>query len=200
MNKQPTTILFERLATLYACMDKAWETAAAHYGFVCKGCADNCCATEFYHYTYIEKHYLISGLKTLTLSDVETIKGKAKTACTARDEAKPAERPIRVMCPLNSSGLCQLYKFRPMICRLHGIPHELKKPGTPPVRHQGCPDGTPLFKARAYYKFDRTPLYSELAKIEMEYRRSTGNQTRMRQSIAEMLIPGEQQLAGGIHY
>lgn len=181
------TRLFERLAALYARMDEAWKAAAAHYGFICRGCADNCCETEFYHYTYIEKHYLLSGLKTLPLPSIETIKKKAKAACTARDETRPVERPVRVMCPLNSNGLCQLYKFRPMICRLHGIPHELKNPGANPVRQPGCADGTPLFKAATYFKFDRTPLYTAMAKIEMEYRSSTDNRTRIKQTIAEML-------------
>jgi Fe-S-cluster containining protein len=95
------------------------------------------------------------------------------------------------MCPLNSNGLCQLYKFRPMICRLHGIPHELKKTGAEPVRHPGCLDGTPLFNTTAYYKFDRTPLYAEMAKLEMEYRLSTDNQTRIKQTIAEILGSSE---------
>lgn len=187
MNDQIQTPFFERLETLYASMDKAWENAAAHYGFVCRGCTDNCCATEFYHYTYIERNYLLSGLKTLTDSKIEAIKKKAKEVCTARAEAKPAERPIRVMCPLNSNGLCQLYKFRPMICRLHGIPHELKKPGSESVRQPGCLDGTPLFNATTYYEFDRTPIYTEMAKIEMEYRHSTGSQARIKETIAEIV-------------
>ena len=189
MIKQNATVFFERIKNLYARMDEAWDIAAAHYGFVCRGCADNCCATEFYHYTYIERDYLLSGLKTLTASRVETIREKAKAVCAARDGAKPSERPIRVMCPLNSSGLCELYKFRPMICRLHGIPHELKKPGSEPVRKPGCLDGTPLFNANSYYKFDRTPLYGEMAKIEMDYRDSTGSRARIKQTIAEMLLP-----------
>lgn len=178
---------FKRLETLYAQMDTAWEKAAAHYGFVCRGCANSCCATEFYHYTYIEIHYLLKGVETLKAPMIKTIREKAKAACTAIAEAKATGQPVRVMCPLNNNGLCRLYKYRPMICRLHGIPHELKKPEATPVRHPGCTDGTPLFNAGTYYRFDRTPIYAEMAKLEMEYRSSTDNQARIRQTIAKII-------------
>ena len=29
------------------------------------------------------------------------------------------------MCPLNENSSCVLYEFRPMICRIHGVPYEL---------------------------------------------------------------------------
>ena len=136
---------FKRLETLYARMDEAWETAATHYGFVCRGCPENCCETEFYHHTHIEQNYLISGMATLAPATVEAIQAKAVTVCEARAAAEPTREPLRVMCPLNSNSLCRLYTFRPMICRLHGIPHELTKPGATPVQQPGCRAGGPSF-------------------------------------------------------
>ncbi|MBF0573595.1 MAG: hypothetical protein HQK69_07535 [Desulfamplus sp.] len=114
------------------------------------------------------------------------------------------------MCPLNQDGKCILYKYRPMICRLHGIPHELVKPAsyllssntkpisdinstlisdTNTVLSPGCNDGSELFSAKGYIKFDRTPFYSEMAAIEKEYLIATiGRAVRNRQTIAQMLI------------
>lgn len=190
---------FERLATLYAQMDAAWKTAAAHYGFVCEGCEENCCETEFYHHTYIEKNYLISAMERLCPSAIQAIETKAKKVREARLRTIPTEEPLRIMCPLNTNGLCQLYEFRPMICRLHGIPHELRKPGFSPMKHEGCKAGTLLFKNTCYHEFDRTPFYTEMAGIEMDYRTATGKQGRLKQTISEMLLTAEMASANVKH-
>ncbi len=178
---------FQRLSRLYARMDKAWSTAADHYGFVCRGCPENCCETEFYHHTYIERDYLLAGMAALDPATTKTIQAKAVDVCETR--AEPSRDLLRVMCPINSSGLCRLYAFRPMICRLHGIPHELAAPGGSPRRQQGCQAGARLFNAATYFKFDRTPFYTEMAQIEMDYRRATNNTARLRLTVAEMVLP-----------
>lgn len=180
---------FERLAALYTRMDEAWERAAAHYGFVCRGCSENCCETEFYHHTHIERNYLISGMATLTPATITDVQTKAAAVCETRAAAEPTREPLRVMCPLNGDGLCRLYRFRPMICRLHGIPHELTRPGATPVQQPGCRAGAHLFDSTTYHRFDRTPFYTEMAQIEMDYRRATNNQTRLKLTIAEMVLP-----------
>ncbi len=180
---------FERLKALYDRMDKTWESAAAHYGFVCRGCQENCCETEFYHHTHIERDYLISGLATLARPVVEDIQSRAVAVCATRATAEPTRPPLRVMCPLNSDGLCRLYRFRPMICRLHGIPHELTRPGAIPLRQPGCKAGEHLFDRATYHRFDRTPFYTEMAQIEMDYRQATNSRARLRLTIAEMVVP-----------
>ncbi len=182
------TPFFKRLSTLYAHMDTAWTAAADHYGFHCQGCVDNCCETEFYHHTHMEKHYLLAGLKTLDPGTAEKIQTRAAMVCKQRTHAKKTGETVRVMCPLNSQGLCQLYDFRPMICRLHGIPHELQRPGSPAIQGPGCETGDPLFSAASYHKFDRTPFYADMASIEMEYRTAIKNPGKIRETIAEMLM------------
>lgn len=182
------TPFFKRLSTLYANMDRAWTAAAGHYGFHCQGCVDNCCETEFYHHTHMEKHYLLAGMKTLDPETAEKILARAATACQQRDHARRAGEAIRVMCPLNAEGLCLLYDFRPMICRLHGIPHELRRPGSPAIQGPGCAAGDPLFSATGYHTFDRTPFYSDMAHLEMEYRTTIETPGKIRETIAEMLL------------
>jgi Fe-S-cluster containining protein len=94
----------------------------------------------------------------------------------------------RSLCPLNSEGRCVLYADRPMICRLHGIPHELRRPGQPAQRSPGCGEFNRRCGRMAYHPFDRTPLYAELARLESEFQQALGVRRRFKHTIAEMLL------------
>ncbi|MBF0259829.1 MAG: hypothetical protein HQK62_13525 [Desulfamplus sp.] len=180
-------------------MDTAWDKTASLYGFQCNGCDESCCETEFYHHTLIEKTYLLHGLSQMPPPAVIAAKKRAQKVCTKRNIATKKGGNIRVMCPLNQDGKCIIYRFRPMICRLHGIPHELSKfennsmkdplisykPGA--LTSPGCKAGSELFSS-GYIPFNRTPFYMEMAEIEKEYQKSVGTITRNRQTIAQMLI------------
>ena len=179
---------FSKLNLLYGDMDRAWEKAAAAYGFKCTGCAESCCETEFYHYTYIEKDYLLWGMNTLDHGTIKQVLFRAEQVNKQRGIAEKRNERIRIMCPLNENNLCMIYKFRPMICRLHGIPHELCKPSSEPLISPGCDAGTELFNEKGYIKFDRTPFYSKMAGIEMDYRKAKGKSEKIKQTIAQMLI------------
>lgn len=182
------TLFFKRLSTLYCEMNIAWKTATEHYGFHCKGCADNCCETQFYHHTHMEKHYLLHGMAALSPLAAEEIRTRAREVNRLRNLEKTTGEALRVMCPLNMDGLCRLYEFRPMICRLHGIPHELQRPGSDTVKGPGCKAGSHLFNAKGYHGFDRTPFYSAMARLEMEYRIAINTKEKIRQTIAEMVV------------
>ena len=178
---------FSLLKQLYADMDEAWNKTASIYGFKCTGCSENCCESEFYHHTYIEKDFLLYGLKHLSDSAIKLAVKKARKVSSTRQSFANKGKPVRIMCPLNNDGLCSIYAYRPMICRLHGIPHELCRPGTQPVKNPGCDAGSPLFD-KIYCKFDRTPFYLRMADIEINYRKNTGLTGRIKKSIADMLL------------
>ena len=178
---------FTRLAAIYDNMDKSWNAAASAYEFKCTGCSENCCETEFYHYTCIEKDYLLRGMDTLDQYTKKQVLSRAEKVNRCRAIAEKTGKRIRIMCPLNMDSLCIIYKFRPMMCRLHGIPHELCTPCSGPVMNPGCDIGTFLFKAKGYIKFDRTPFYKKMADIEMEYRKATGESKKIKQTIAQMI-------------
>ncbi len=181
--------IFVRLEKLYSKMDIAWNKIALLYGFECNGCNENCCETEFYHHTLVEKNYLLKGFKQLSAPSIIFAKKWAKKVCTKRDLAAKKGESIRIICPLNLDGKCILYKFRPMICRLHGIPHQLRKPDSLTLFSPGCNAGAHLFDAKGYIEFDRTPFYIEMAAIEKEYLTSIiGKITRNRQTVAQMLL------------
>jgi len=180
---------FSNLILLYKEMDTTWNETAKKYGFTCNGCSENCCETLFFHHTHMERAYLRHGFKSLTSFQKKEIKKKARQVIQVMAKAEVEERkePIRIMCPANEKGRCTLYRFRPMICRLHGIPHELKRSGGTIAKSPGCLAGESLFNSQNH-PFDRTPFYQEMSRLEMQYCKAHGKTIRIKQTIAQMLI------------
>jgi Fe-S-cluster containining protein len=184
------TAFFDRLYGIFADMDRQYAEAAKHYGFHCSGCEDNCCRTRFFHHTYLEFLYIHAGLNTLDLPRRQAIQSRAAWVCRETAKAVQKERPVRLMCPLNSDGLCMLYAYRPMICRLHGISHELRKPGQNVIHGSGCGMFDRRCSNQSYHKFDRTPFYFKMARVEGEFKQAIGLSERIKMTIAEMIMAG----------
>jgi len=178
----------DRLKQIYAAMDQAYNRAAGHYEFVCDGCRDSCCRSRFYHHTIIEYDYLIEGLKTLNSEKREEVTSRALRVVDETARADKSATAVRLMCPLNFDELCTLYPYRPMICRLHGIPHELQKPGQNPVNGPGCGAFDRRRSRQDYFKFDRTPFYRDMAMLEQEVRQAMGTNEKIRMTVAEMIL------------
>jgi Fe-S-cluster containining protein len=179
---------FDELAALYRKMDRAYDDAAAYYGFQCAGCADNCCLTRFYHHTHLEHLYLLSGFYTLNKKHQERIRDRAGNAHGQVMDLESQGKAPRVMCPLNEKGACILYAYRPMICRLHGIPHELRTPGRPPVYGPGCAEFVSRCGGRAYKVFDRTLFYVSLADLERRFKEKYGLAEKFKKTISEFFL------------
>ena len=177
-----------RLKRIYSAMDQAYNAAAGHYGFACAGCRDNCCRTRFYHHTVIEHIYMIEGLNRLPLKKQNEVKSRALRVVDETTRADDNGAVLRRMCPLNFDELCILYPYRPMICRLHGIPHELQKPGQNPVRGPGCGTFDQQCGSQSYFKFDRTPFYRDLAMLEQKVKQTLGFNGKHKMTIAEMIL------------
>ncbi len=181
--------LFEPLSELYASMDRAWDRVALQYGFRCTGCEDNCCRSFFFHHTHIEREFFLYGFSLLDEHVQKTILQAARDYCEHTFAESTGEKSLKIMCPANMDGKCLVYEFRPMICRLHGIPHELHMPGKGIIRGEGCHAGR--FDGKPYHKFDRTSFYRQMAELEARFRKIHDLQGRIRQTIAQMLTePG----------
>jgi Fe-S-cluster containining protein len=176
-----------KLDKLYIKMDKAFETAASHYGFICNGCEDNCCKSFFYHHTFIEKDYLLSIANDFSPDKKIALKKNAEIYLDviSYGNTEFKEKPL---CPLNKNSKCVLYNQRPMICRLHGIPHHLNIPGKDITKNPGCNAGLTFFNSTKYFPFDRIPFYQEMAEIEKEYRQKFTKSGKIKQTIAHMLL------------
>jgi Fe-S-cluster containining protein len=170
-----------RLQALYARMDAAYAAAAAAYGFECTGCVESCCRTRFHHHTLIEALLLQEAFAGLSPAEQSEIRDRAAGWRGARE----GERPL---CPLNREERCRLYAVRPMICRLHGVPHELGPPGRAVHRSPGCGEFDRRCGGMAYRVFDRTPLYTEMVRLEAEFRHALGVDRRFRQTVADILL------------
>jgi hypothetical protein len=179
---------FDRLRRIFAEMDRQYSQAAVHYGFQCSGCEDNCCLTHFYHYTYLESLFVREGFSGLDDANRRRIRAKAEAACSQAALARNNDMVVRVMCPLNDADMCCLYEFRPMICRLHGIPHELQKPGRQVVYGPGCAAFDDRCSGRPYLQFDRTPFYYAMAGLENEFKQAAGLTGAIKLTVAEMII------------
>ena len=120
--------LFEQLARLYADMEKAYDRIAKKIGLSCEGCPDNCCDSYFRHHTYIEWAYLWEGIRTYSVKERRELVARAQEYVEHCLLAKAQGKKPNMMCPLNEEGLCRLYKYRLMICRMHGVPNRLVRP------------------------------------------------------------------------
>lgn len=177
-----------QIIELFGQMDHAYHVAAKESGFVCNGCKDNCCMTRFYHHTLLEYLYLKSGLATLSPDALEKVRAQAVSALEQAAGLEQANKPIRVMCPLNTAGRCILYAHRPMICRLHGISHALRRPDGQIQSGPGCDDFYAQCGESTEPYLDRTPLYIAMAKLEQQVRKDLGYNEKIKMTIAEIIL------------
>jgi Fe-S-cluster containining protein len=191
MDSARRACFLERLQPLYAAMDAAYDHAAATYGFVCSGCDESCCRTRFHHHTLIEYLYLREGFSRMPVEQQREIRERAAAVARQHVENLTRGADSKPMCPLNATGRCELYAHRPMICRLHGIPHELHPPSRPPQLGPGCGEFHRRCGRTSYHTFDRTPFYGELARLEAECREALGLRRKIRMTVAEMLLTDE---------
>ena len=169
-------------------MDRQYTEAAKHYGFFCEGCEDNCCLTRFHHHTFLEYLCISEGYNALASETREEVREKAEKVCEAVARADRERVSTRIICPLNAEGLCILYAHRPMICRLHGISHELHQPDGKIIRGPGCETFTRQAEGKKPFRFDRTPFYMEMAHLERELKLAMGTKQRIRMTVAEIIL------------
>ncbi len=180
------------VAELYRDMEAAYDQTAKALDFSCSACPDNCCDSFFMHHTYTEWAYLWHGLKTLEESQLQNI-GENAARYVVESEAALArgEQPI-VMCPLNSTGLCSLYSYRLMICRLHGVPAAFTRPDGQKLEFPGCFRCQELVAAdNAITPLDRTQFFRRLVSLEIGLlgnRRM--NAPKVKLTIAQMIVNG----------
>jgi len=187
---EPVGDFLSRMKAVYDAMDAAYSAVARNYGFDCAGCEDNCCTQRFYHHTLAEYYYLYEGLRTADPELARKILVKARVVVDSYRHELHAGSVLPLMCPVNFDGLCRLYEHRPMICRMHGLPHRFFKPDGTEERGGGCARFEAGFgkKSPAGGFVDRTILYTSLAAIERDIRERTLFRGRYRKTTAEMLL------------
>lgn len=188
--------VWRKLAALYGRMDEAYAATAKRLGLSCMGCPTNCCYSYFQHHTYVEWAYLWEGMRVLSEVRRERYLQRAREWVTqARITLDKGKRP-HLMCPLNDDGLCGVYDYRLMICRLHGVPNEMIRPDGQRIAFPGCYKAQELTAAGAdSTPLDRTPLYRDLAGLEQALLgQKIRTLPRVALTLAEMLILGPPEL------
>jgi len=190
--KRLRNTLFEKLSRLYSEMEGAYDLMAAKIGLTCRGCRDNCCKSYFQHHTYIEWAYLWEGIKSCPdEKQRKFVKGAGEYVRESRALLAQGLRP-RIVCPLNDKGLCGLYEYRLMICRMHGVPNSFLRPDGKKLLFPGCFRSQELCSNLEEVPIlDRTPFYRDLASLEMAF---VGPKMRalpkVDLTLAEMLVQG----------
>lgn len=180
----------KRMATLYEAMQAEYDKLAKHYaGFTCMGCTDNCCTQRFFHHTMAEYRYLKEGMLKALETDPELARAiikKSREVTEAYNKERETGEILPLMCPVNFDGLCRLYEHRPMICRLHGMPHRFRRPDGKEERGSGC---APFGEAhKTDWTLNRTALYRELAAIESAVRDEARISGKYSRTTAEMIM------------
>lgn len=186
----------EQLSELNREMDDRYEAVAARYGFACRGCQDNCCRTRFYHHTHIEFFNLAAGFRQLPAEDQQAAIRRADHY-NRLAETDPGPDTPGDMCPVNVDGKCLLYGSRPMICRLHGLPHELRRPGADPAYSPGCQALYDQVGRNRYIPFDRTPVYVKMARLEKACKDRFNLTGKCRLTVAQMVLAVDRATTGG---
>ena len=184
--------LFTKLSLLYSEMEGAYNRTAGKIGLSCRGCPDNCCTSHFQHHTYIEWAYLWKGIRSRPDEEQrEFINRAGAYVKESRILLAQGLRP-RIMCPLNDDGLCQLYEYRSMICRMHGVPNSFVRPDGKQMSFPGC------FRCQELYShleevpvLDRTGFYRNLASLEIAFvGPKIKTLPRASLTLAEMVVQG----------
>jgi hypothetical protein len=188
--------LAEKIAALYARMERAYDIVAQQLAFSCAGCPDNCCDSYFLHHTYVEWAYLWEGIFALPEERRRLLVERAAACAAACHEALARDERPQVMCPLNEEGRCSLYQHRLMICRLHGVPSSLTFPNGRVEKFPGCFRCQEIVAGRpAVPTVERAPLLRELAALERELLgEQQGQMPRVKKSIADMILLGPPRL------
>lgn len=183
--------LIPRLRELYQLMDKAYAALAAETGFSCSGCDGvACCTVDVNLHTFAEMHYLRRGLRTLDEDRRDAVLHRSRVMVAAKKLDPLGDAYRQSVCALNFEGLCSLYHYRPMICRLAGIPHFFVRPNGEQRESAGCArfqrEKSPSYP---HVRLNRTVFYRAMAEIEIDAVRASGQRTTPL-SIAETLESG----------
>lgn len=181
---ETTPTLLSDLRELFEDMDREYDKISSDFGFKCTGCAENCCQSLFFHHTVAEWVYLQIGFTGLDDERRLAMHQRAEKV----NRRILASSPQKVMCAANVEGFCQIYPYRPMICRMHGIPNILRLPNGKRIEGPGCDAFVNRSNPKAARPMDRTPFYQRLAIIEKTVRCAIGFTKKIRKTVSEMIV------------
>ncbi len=178
-----------KLSEIFKEIDKEYENTQKLYNnFSCSECNENCCTTVFYHYTLLENFYLLEGLRMIEPEKMITIRERAESYYNELVKNQFEFTSLKIMCPLNFDNLCCIYEYRPLICRIHGLPGILHTPHRGKHQWQGCKRFKELYGEEIYLYINRTPYYTKIATLEGQLKKELVFQHKYKKTITEMIL------------
>jgi hypothetical protein len=181
--------LISSIRGLYDKIDSTYAAAAEQIDLTCEGCDGVvCCTVDLTVHTFVEMSYLRQGFYALDPFMQSEILTKSRRMVSAKQQAPKGDEYRSAVCALNSAGACVLYEYRPMICRLAGVPHFFTKPDGTKLESGGCKkfdESIPAKNSGAI--LDRTEFYREMAAMEIEAVVARGERTE-KLTISEILV------------
>jgi Fe-S-cluster containining protein len=196
---------FEQYETLSASVERAFETVKNQYPdcVKCKPLCSDCCYALF-DLTLIEALYINAQFRnkfsgeTLEIlmercNRIDRTLFKLKKSAFKAVESGKAENEIlkemaetRVRCPmLNDAQMCEIYEFRPLTCKLYGIPTA--------IGGQGYTCGLSAFeKGEKYPTANLDRIQNRLLELSMELAVAIRSKYA---KMGEMLVPLSMALA-----
>jgi len=173
--------LIPRLRELYLEIDATYASTGEQVGFSCEGCDGvKCCTVDVSLHTFVEMLFLRQGFNSLDTGRQLEVLGRCRAMIKARED-DPLGVYRNAVCALNFDGLCSLYEYRPMICRLAGIPHFIARPDGKIIESGGCSRYClEILAVHPGVKIDRSPFYRGMAELEIEVVRHRGRRTPSR--------------------
>jgi Fe-S-cluster containining protein len=184
--------LFTSYELLMDQADKAFqETRKAHGACIrCECHCSDCCHAVFGLFlieaAYIQKHFNKLGRKTREEAilrcgeadrDLERLEKRLKPHKNDPQMSSYALARERIRCPLlDANEECILYPFRPITCRVYGIPTKIQGKGRV-CGKSGFEKGTP------YPTFDLDGVYRSLFSLSKEILKETGTDNLERASL-----------------
>ncbi len=184
--------LFQRYESLVAKADQAFQKMQEEYGecITCKLHCSDCCHAIFGLFL-IEAAYLQRHFKELSIKEKRAallrgensekehreLEKKLKLYANDRHMISSFLRKERIRCPLlNNHQECTLYVYRPIICRLYGIPLVIQG------KAHVC--GKAGFKKGEFYpSFNLDEIQRELYLLSRELLEMAGNKDLERASL-----------------
>jgi len=170
-----------RYLELVASADRMFEAVRRDHGHLmgCKAGCDDCCSV-YYELSLVEA-FVLQGMcgevvpratarRVLRRAEtVEPLFRQAKESLQAlppefrgEESLQEAAAKIRLQCPLNEEGGCVLYEYRPITCRLYGVPQKIGN------RVVSCPQSG-FLKGERYTTVDVDEIQARLFEYSAEF-------------------------------
>ena len=163
-----------------------------------RGCTD--CCHHLFQITELEAAFISTAVKNLPAEKRQSLESRARKYTEERvkllfDRQVPdawGSLPppgLRLACPALEDGACQIYEYRPLICRKYGMPlYNPQKPDRVFACELNFKPGEEIVDSQLVQI--HTGLYDQAVKVQAEYNRQGGRRDSKPINVARAILEG----------